>query len=107
MAVRKDEACILSPELKDGGDEVLCGALCYLLPVTAAAGEEDEVRASIDEGCGLFGTVIQHLHQIGWEKFAFEQSSAIRAAVLEVRSEHLSTTALPAASAVMSGITAS
>src|SRR5665213_447969 len=65
MAVRKDETGILSPELKDRGDEVLCGALGYLLPVTAAAREEDEVRESINEGCGLFGSVMQYLHQVG------------------------------------------
>ena len=75
MAVRKDEACILSPELKDGWDEVLCGVFCNLLPVTAAAGEEDEVRASIDEGCGLFGTVMQHLHQVGAEDSPLRRAS--------------------------------
>ena len=55
------------PSSRTSGNEVLCGAFCDLLTVTAAAGEEDEVRASIDEGSGLFGTVMQHLHQIGWK----------------------------------------
>ena len=37
---------------------------CDLLAVSAAAGEEDEVGTGVDEGGGLFGTVVQHLHQI-------------------------------------------
>ena len=67
MTVRKDEARILSAKLKNRGNEMLCGAFCNLLSVAAAAGKEDQVRASIDEGCGLFGTVMQHLHQVEWK----------------------------------------
>src|SRR5665213_614033 len=67
MAICKDEACIFSSEFKDRGDELPCGAFCDLLSVTAAAGEEDQVRASIDEAYRLFGAVVQHLHQVDWK----------------------------------------
>src|ERR1700760_3843279 len=67
MAIRKDEACILTSEFKNRGDEILCGTLCYLLPVTAAPCEKDEVRATVNEGGRLFGTLMQHLHKVDWK----------------------------------------
>ena len=64
IAVSKDDARVFAAKLEDRRDQVLRRTLGDLLTVSAAAGEEDEVRTGVDEGGGLFGTVVQHLHQI-------------------------------------------
>ena len=106
VAVGKDEARVLPPELKNRWDKVLRGVFCDLLAVTAAAGEEYKVRAGFDEGRRLFGIVVQHLHQIA-RQACLRADRRDEISRFGVRSEHLSTTALPAMSAVMSGITES
>ncbi len=65
---RYDEAGIFTPQLKDGRNERNFAACCEIsLPVTTAAGEEDEVGAGINEGGRLFRIVAQHLHDIDWK----------------------------------------
>src|SRR5437763_8953610 len=58
VTVGEDEAGVLSSKLHDGWDKVSCRTLCDLPPVAAAAREEYDVRAGVDERRGFFGAIM-------------------------------------------------
>src|ERR1700744_5846838 len=64
VTVREDKARVFPAKFEDHGDEMFGSALCDLLAMSAAARKEDDIRRGVDEGGRLFGSVVQHLHQI-------------------------------------------